>query len=217
MKYRIQSKVHRPQQYAAIFRILLSACVCFLISHQVQATLVYADLVTLAEQGPGVTHANFIDPNSVLGAPDYSGGARGTGAYSLGISGRITVRMATPFSGDGTAAFDIVIYEVGPATEDTLIEISPDKTTWTSIATTPGGTAGIDLDALGFGPAVTFRFVRITDGGGGSLPDPTAGADIDAIGVHTVPEPGSASLFLCVAVISGLTRRFRTRRPHVQK
>ena len=42
----------------------------------------------LFDGGPGPTHANFLDPVSALGPPDYSGGDRGTGAVSLGDGGR---------------------------------------------------------------------------------------------------------------------------------
>jgi hypothetical protein len=152
----------------------------------------FADAVIASVQGPGATHPNFTDPLAALGAPNYAdpgGTGFGTGAYSLGVAGSLTLRISTHFCGDGTPAADLLIHEIGPSSggsaEATSVAVSADGVTWSAVGTAPGGTGGLDLDASGFGPAALLRFVRLTDAS--ANPGMPAGADIDAVSaLHAV-------------------------------
>ena len=72
---------------------------------------------------------------------------------------------------------------MGPDVEDTFVEISVEGAVWHPVGKVFGSTAGIDIDAFGFGPGDHFSFIRLTDDGneGGQTGD-TVGADIDAVG-----------------------------------
>lgn len=76
-----------------------------------------------------------------------------------------------------------------------------------------GSTAGIDIDAFGFGLASQFGYVRLTDDTNeGAQSGNTVGADIDAVGaistvVTQVPEPCGLALFATAMV--GVQRRRR--------
>ena len=202
----------KSPKHAALAAMPICLFVLFFDCQSVCAASAFADQVILAEQGPGVSHANFTNPDAILGIPDYSGGGQGTGAFSLGAQGRIAVRMGSPFAGDGTAGLDLVLYEVGPAVEPSFVEVSTDSTMWFAVGTAPGGTFGFDLDAVGFGPGTVLEFVRVTDiAGGGLAQGLVAGADIDAIQVtNPVPEPGSVMLLFCGTALCVFRRPRRT-------
>lgn len=122
-----------------------------------------------------------------LGPPDYAGAGCTLATctnVALGVGGSITLEFVdNRLTGSGSAALDLWIFEIGPQVEDTFVEISKDGVTYTSVGKVAGATAGIDIDAFGFGPGDEFRFVRLTD-------DPAldgttgaaVGADIDAVG-----------------------------------
>jgi hypothetical protein len=79
------------------------------------------------------------------------------------------------------------------------VDISKDGVILHNVDQTGGATAGIDIDAFGFGPEDLFQYVRLTDICCAS--GPTAGADITAVGAITttlldpidpiVPDPRS--------------------------
>ena len=106
-------------------------------------------------------------------------------------------------TGSGNSALDIWVFEVGPLVEATFVDISKDGVTWSSVGKVAGSTAGIDIDAFGFGPADQFAFIRLTDDPNAeSIPGPSEGSDIDAVGAIStvltpVPEPGT---FLLVGI-----------------
>jgi len=129
-------------------------------------------------------------PSLALGAPDLVGlgSARTTAlnchAVSLGDGGSITQGFTNNFlTGSDSAAIDLWIFEVYGDVEATFVEISQDGSNWFSVGRVPGSTAGVDLDAYGFGSGSRFSYVRVTDDPAfGGITGPTAGADIDAIG-----------------------------------
>lgn len=150
------------------------------------------------------THANFTDPSFALGAPDYSGGNRGTGSVSLGSGGRIVLKFSNNrLTGSDSRRPDLHIFEVGPEVEDTFVEISEDGSVWHSVGKVFGSTSSIDIDAFGFTSSDAFIFVRLTDDprkGSGS--GPTVGADIDAVGaISTEPIQDTPPLTIETAIL----------------
>ena len=110
------------------------------------------------------------------------------------------------------------MFEVGPNVEDTFVDISVDGMNWNAVGKVFGSTAGIDIDAFGFGVVNQFGYVRLTDdpaeGGGGS--GGTVGADIDAVGaISTVrtpmPEPTTIAL-LVLGLLTLSRQQLRLRR-----
>lgn len=149
---------------------------------------------------PSPTDPNFTDSSKALGAPDYSGGGRGTGSYSLGNGGSITLRFTDNLlTGSGNAGNDLHIFEVGPDLEDTFVEISRNGTKFFSVGKVSGSTSSIDIDFFGFGKNDRFSYVRLTDDPNeGARTGATVGADIDSVGAisSVVPVPGSGLLIV---------------------
>jgi len=153
-----------------------------------------------------------------LGVPDYQSGGGCTDAaactfVSLGDGGSITLRFTdNVLTGSDSLAMDLWVFEVGPDIEDTFVEVSSNGSTWFPVGKVFGSTAGIDLDAFGFGTASSFSYVRLTDDGEeGGQSGNSVGADIDALGAistYVVPEPGTL-LLLAVgsACLGGIRRR----------
>lgn len=172
--------------------IMVLTCVLLASAGPASAASVASAVVSVVP-GSGLSHPNFDDPLDVLGAPNYAdpgGTGFGVGAYALGASGSITVSLATLFRGGGSPAADLLIHEIGPSSggtsESTLVAVSLDGSSWTSVGSVPGGSSGIDLDAFGLGPSALLRHVRLTDGSGN--PGQPAGCDIDAVeALHEVP------------------------------
>lgn len=169
-----------------------------------QGAVSFADsVISYAVGGGGVT-APHQNPDNALGLPDYTG-VNGCGAdcafVSLGDGGSVVLRFIDNLlTGSGNNALDLWIFEVGPDIEDTFVEISKDGITYTSVGKVFGSTAGIDIDAFGFGIADKFAYLRLTDDTNeGGQTGNTAGADIDAVGAistvpRPVPEPGMLAL-----------------------
>lgn len=131
------------------------------------------------------TKSRFLDPQEVVGLPDYRSGV---GAVSHGNGGKITLVFGRPpLAPSGDDAPDVVVFEVGRSSETSFLLISEDGENFIEIARLPQGTAATDIDAALVEAGVTaksFPFVRITDeaGGTGGKGD-TAGAEIDPVGL----------------------------------
>jgi hypothetical protein len=108
------------------------------------------------------------------------------------------------------------VFEIGPDVEDTFVDISTDGLVWNSVGKVFGSTAGVDIDAFGFGVASKFSYVRLTDDTNeGDQNGATVGADIDAVGAistvpsNPVPEPATLTLSAAALVIVFLEGRRR--------
>lgn len=135
----------------------------------------------------GQPTAPHLVSDNALDVPDYDGiNSCGVDCsfVSLGDGSSITLQFQDNYlTGSGDDGDDLWIFEVGPDIEDTFVEISPDGATWHPVGKVFGSTAGIDIDAYGFGPGDEFSFIRLTDdtNEGGQYGN-TVGADIDAVG-----------------------------------
>lgn len=135
----------------------------------------------------------YREASNALGPPDCPDGTnpetRPVCWVSLGAGGSITLELTDNLlAGSGDTDPDLWIFEVGPDVEDTFVEISADGDAWQDVGQIGGSTAGVDIDAFGFGPGDEFRYVRLTDDPDEGEPaGETVGADIDAVGAN--PEP----------------------------
>ena len=100
----------------------------------------FADrVISTAPSNPGPTDINFTDPAKTVGKPDYSGGASGTGSYTLGHGGSIILEFRdNRLTGDGTNKADLYIFEVWPFTEPTFVFISENGSVYLPIGKVAG-------------------------------------------------------------------------------
>lgn len=165
---------------------------------------------------PTLANRNSAD---TIGTPNYTGLA--SQYASLGDGGSITLRFVdNRLTGSGTNAKDLWVFEVGPDVEDTFVEISKDGTTWHAVGKVFGSTAGVDIDAFGWGIVDEFAYVRLTDDTlEGAQTGASVGADIDALGAISsvaappaIPEPSTYALLLAgLAGVALAARRRRSR------
>jgi hypothetical protein len=165
---------------------------------------------------PTAANQNSAD---TVGAPNYTGA--NSQYASLGDGGSITLRFVdNRLTGSGSNAKDLWVFEVGPDVEDTFVEISKDGATWYAVGKVFGSTAGIDIDAFGWGVSDQFAFVRLTDDTlEGDQSGASVGADIDALGAIStvaappaIPEPSTYALLLAGLAGVALASRRRRRR-----
>ena len=128
--------------------------------------------------------AAYSDVRQAIGPPDCGTDRRSSGGecYLTLTSGGVVVfefTNNTLFDGPGD---DLAIFEVGPAVEGTLVEVSVDGRDYVSLGRVEGASATLDIG--GRGPAgAQYRFVRLTDDPDEGGPHGrTPGADIDAVG-----------------------------------
>jgi hypothetical protein len=190
-----------------------------------QGAISFADAVI--GYAPGMVGTGPTEPHrgafNALGLPNYawdnSCASQAECTFvSLGDGGSITLRFTDNLlTGSGNNQKDLWIFEVGPDIEDTFVEISKNGVDWTPVGKVFGSTAGIDIDAYGFGTADQFAYVRLTDdtlldGQSGA----TVGADIDAVGaistVPAVPEPETWAMLLAGLGLFGFAARRRKRK-----
>lgn len=113
-----------------------------------------------------LSHPNYKKYNS----PDF---------VSLGCKGDIILK----FTDNGFMNLkgnDLIVFEVGPARERTLVEVSEDGKLWLTAGATQGGTSQIDFSDKNIDSTKIFHYVRLRD-----LKDEcagkSAGADLDAV------------------------------------
>ena len=144
------------------------------------------EVVEFIHGDPWTTDEDNMDPTIALGLPDSSNATESTGDLCLGNNGILILSFdSLIYDGPGN---DIYVFEVGPAVEETKVEVSSDLTTWYEIGIAEGRTAGLDM--AGKVPADSaFRYVRVSDTGNNSI-GTWSGADIDAVcGLNTQPLP----------------------------
>jgi MYXO-CTERM domain-containing protein len=143
--------------------------------------LSFADQVVEYLPGNGVRDPH-LTPSNGIGTPDETGFSLGT------IDEDDTVGTVTFFFRDNfftdIAGDDLYIFEIGPQTEATFVEVSEDGETWYDVGRVRGSTSSLDLaDFEGLPARGVYRFVRLrTDPEQQRSGSPFAGPDIDAVG-----------------------------------
>lgn len=203
----LQRHIPLPQRHQPSIGWVLAGVLGLMLANPVRADLsgdagapaglVFADAVVDYVPGSPAPAEAYQTAANALGAPDYGGNPSCPDAgactfVSLGSGGSLTLRFtnAAP-SGGGSEAYDLWVFEVGPAVETTSVEVSQDGIEWVSVGDVSGNRRGVDLDAYGLGPDQSFAFVRLTDDPAqGDVTGPTPGADIDAVGAVAPVPPG---------------------------
>ena len=134
-------------------------------------------VVSFTHGSPWTSDPKAMDPNKILGAPDYNSSLE-INYITLGISGEIVLEFGVNFTdGEGN---DIYVFEIGPDVEATKVEISADLQTWVYVGDADGSLSGVDFS--GKIPAGgKYKYVRLTDNKGDI--SSWAGADIDAVAI----------------------------------
>jgi hypothetical protein len=150
----------------------------------------WADRVVEYRPGKPAPKTN-AKPNRSLGRPNKA-------SAGLGHGGMIVVEFVDNVLIDGPGD-DLVIFEIGPKIEPTLVEISTDGAKWLSVGRVRGATSTLDIAPF-VKPGERFRFVKLIDARAKrSNKSKTAGADIDAVGaLHSyeilqkaIPDPAT--------------------------
>lgn len=155
---------------------------------------VYANSVVTSLQGKRKNNTDVLatrsNPNDALGSPNGNGNT-GTGFFSLGYGGTITVQFASPVY-DGVGG-DISFHEITNGrntypSESAKVEVSSDNVIWYELTpnttSEPGGDGIVYLDISSNASAPhSVQFVRITDTTiAANNTDPLSdGYDLDAI------------------------------------
>ncbi len=181
--------------------------------------------------GPAPTAANYTNPDSSLGVPDYPPGGtiNSTGAVSLGHGGLLELAFTDNLlTNSGNSDFDIHIFEVGILVEDTFVAVRPTAVTlalldpamdsngdgFFELGKVFGSTASIDIDSFFSGfvaGQLAFDAVQLIDDvNEDAASGSTVGADIDAVGAIfsvPVPEPSTTVMLATVTILLGVVRR----------
>ena len=148
-----------------------------------QGKKAYADLVVSFKNGKPASAPQFAKPEKVLGAPDYNK-RRQSGFLSMGCKGELVVKFTDNFLYDGPGK-DLAIYEIGPAAERTLVELSTNGRNWVKVGQVKGKVKNLDFSGK-VDATTRFTYLRLTDMGG-RCDGKTPGADIDAIASLSPP------------------------------
>ena len=140
--------------------------------------LSFADRVISYRAGGGKIKASASDPQTALGAPNYSGKVTDGSFISLGCDGALVLQF-TDNALVNLEGPDLYVFEVGPRVEGTQLDISTDGSTWRNVGTISGGRAEVDISSVA-SAGESFRYIRLTDDGVGCGTN-YAGADIDAV------------------------------------
>lgn len=161
----------------------------------------WADSVVESDQGTnnggGSIAPSRSIPENVLGTPNGSGTAPGTGFFALGVEGTITVEFdhfIENIQGDDLSFHEITNGRSTYPEENAVVEVSQDGEEWEEIGEVSSLVAidYLDFDSTGWD---WIKFVRITDSTNyGPHTDDADGYDIDAIdatnGLCKEPEGG---------------------------
>jgi len=135
-------------------------------------------VVSFTHGTPWTNDSRAMDPNKILGIPDYDPDAR-INYITLGNAGVIVLEFGVYIT-DGPGN-DIYVFEIGPDVEATKVEISENLANWIYVGDAYGSLSGVDIN--GKIPAGgKYRYVRLTDlitYQGGEW----AGADVDAVAI----------------------------------
>ena len=122
-------------------------------------------VVEFTHGDPWTTYEANMDPQIALGLPDSSNDAYSTGDLCMGMNGVLILGFdSLIYDGPGD---DVYVFEVGPAVEETKVEVSSDLTAWYEIGIAEGRTAGLDMSGK-VPSGSSFCYVRITDTGNNS-------------------------------------------------
>jgi OOP family OmpA-OmpF porin len=143
----------------------------------------FADEVIAYEPGIPGPIPEGEEPRAALGPPDYRVNRWDKPhAVTLGNGGSLTLGFSRGALVDIDGP-DLFIFEIGPAAEAMMVDISADGKTWVHVGEAPGGACAIDIGPH-VEPGEAFRYVRIRDiRFQGAESDSWPGADIDAVGV----------------------------------
>lgn len=146
-----------------------------------QGSVSFVDQVVVYEPGAGVGD-EYADPVRALSEPDDEGVALGV-ADEENDAGEIVLFFQNNALTDVDGK-DLYIFEGGPTTEATFVEISAQGDRWYELGRVEGDTSSIDLAEYGNLPAGTqYRFVRLrADPEQDASDAPFAGPDLDAVG-----------------------------------
>jgi hypothetical protein len=158
---------------------------------EIESATSFADVVVVYTAGENVG-APYNDGSAAIGAPDFTDNhnlpeyqVAPFPSVSLGDAGSLTLRFTNnSLTTSGDTEIDLWFFEVGDQIESTEVSISKDGTTWLSVDTIGGATAGIDIDAyLDSGVELwgKYYYVKLTDLNEKLSGDPFAGADIDSV------------------------------------
>ncbi len=146
-------------------------------SDYAQGKKAYADKVVSYSAGNPQPKSKYQKKKQALGKPDFNS-TKMNGFVSLGCKGSLTVQFTNNVLFDDNGA-DLLISEVGPASELTTVEISENGSNWINVGSISGNKKSIDLKGKVAREQV-FHYVRLTDQGRNCSGD-TPGADIDAV------------------------------------
>jgi len=143
-------------------------------------------VVSFTHGNPWTSVSNAMNPQDILGAPDYDNKKNHyQGHYlTLGNNGVIVLEFGVYiYDGPGN---DIYVFEIGPNVEATKVEVSNDLVNWIYVGDAAGSISGVDM-ASKVPADGRDKYVRLTDlvtVKGGTWP----GAEVDAVaGINVMP------------------------------